>query len=294
MNTHNRNVRRRQIDQLRAVILKGEWIINGETVKFDWDGRLMDGQHRLEAIVRADHAEYCFVVRNLDPKAQETIDVGMGRTAGDVITLRGLKYGQNLGTAGRFLWNLLSYGTFADGRLRPTHTEVADLVTSIEGVEDYARQAMLLYGKTGLRPGVGTALMVLLREASQNLPPQLWQDDVLGDEPVDKAEEFFRRLERGTGFISDHDPVLRLRETLQRLRNLPKGSERPRSWVLAALTIKAWNAFVEGTEVQQLRYRRGGPQAESFPSIRGLEDSLWYRNPLDSSGYIDDSVPDEE
>lgn len=68
---------------------------NGETIKFDTTGSLVDGQHRLAAIVKSGVTLTLSVIRNLSPEAKFTMDSGKGRTKKDI-----LKYsGFNLSTS---------------------------------------------------------------------------------------------------------------------------------------------------------------------------------------------------
>lgn len=58
----------------------GRWKENGETIKFDSEGRLIDGQHRLSAVVKANTPIQFFVVKGLDNSVMDTIDYGMKRS----------------------------------------------------------------------------------------------------------------------------------------------------------------------------------------------------------------------
>lgn len=58
----------------------GNWKNNGETIKFDFNGNLIDGQHRLCAIAKCNVPIVCVIVYNLDPKVADTIDIGRKRS----------------------------------------------------------------------------------------------------------------------------------------------------------------------------------------------------------------------
>lgn len=70
-----------------------KWVENGETIKFDQDGMLIDGQNRLMAIVRAGKENPGFegvemlVVRGLPPVAKDTVDQGKPRSMGDLFKM---------------------------------------------------------------------------------------------------------------------------------------------------------------------------------------------------------------
>ena len=87
-NTRNRNVRVNDVAGYARDMLAGDWQFTAEPIKFDTDGVLIDGQHRLLALVAAgkespDIAVKVIVVRNLEPEAQEALDTGISRCPGD-------------------------------------------------------------------------------------------------------------------------------------------------------------------------------------------------------------------
>ena len=53
-NKNNRPLRRSLVGRYAGAIRRGQWELNGESIKFDEDGVLFDGQHRLAAVVEAN------------------------------------------------------------------------------------------------------------------------------------------------------------------------------------------------------------------------------------------------
>ena len=49
-----------------AEMRAGKWRVNGESIKFSKSGALMDGQHRLHAIIKVNQSIPMVVVRELD------------------------------------------------------------------------------------------------------------------------------------------------------------------------------------------------------------------------------------
>lgn len=104
-NTGNRHLNPSHVQKLRREMDEGRWVDNGEAIKFDNSGRLIDGQHRLSAIalMPPEFRITLTVVRGLDSAAQLTMDLGRKRTAGDFLTMSGYAQGNRLAAAVRFL-----------------------------------------------------------------------------------------------------------------------------------------------------------------------------------------------
>lgn len=59
---------------------EGRWMFNGDVIRFDWNGKLIDGQHRLEAIKKSGIPQDFIVVEGLNPECVQTIDIGYKRS----------------------------------------------------------------------------------------------------------------------------------------------------------------------------------------------------------------------
>jgi len=86
-NTQNRCKRGWWLEALCAAMLRGEWITTHQGIAFAASGRLLDGQHRLEAIVKSGMAIEMLVVYGLDDAAFGAIDTGVKRTISDLTGL---------------------------------------------------------------------------------------------------------------------------------------------------------------------------------------------------------------
>ena len=82
----NQNRVRKYADQMRS----GNWQLNGESIIFAENGRLVDGQHRLNAIVTSGKTIETVVTRGVKKGAFETVDTGTARTAGDLLGINGV------------------------------------------------------------------------------------------------------------------------------------------------------------------------------------------------------------
>lgn len=96
-NHHNRPIKRHRVRQYAADIKAGRWEENGETIKIAKDGSVLDGQHRLLAIVQSDTPARMLVVQGLPRSVFATIDQGVLRNTGDLMAVSGHANGSTLG-----------------------------------------------------------------------------------------------------------------------------------------------------------------------------------------------------
>lgn len=78
-----RKLRRRKVAEYADDMRNGRWGLNGATIVIDEHGNLIDGQHRLSAVVESGTTQRFVVVRNVSEDSYETIDQGMKRTLAD-------------------------------------------------------------------------------------------------------------------------------------------------------------------------------------------------------------------
>ncbi len=100
-------------------------MFNGDPIRFDIDEILRDGQHRLEAAVRAGETIEVLVVYGLAPQAQETMDLGRKRTVADALQMRGLRSTATLAGGLNLLASWMKVGMLIsrDSQLTPKRAE---------------------------------------------------------------------------------------------------------------------------------------------------------------------------
>jgi hypothetical protein len=89
VNSGNRNVRQATVKYLADQIRVGRFERIGDGIDFHYDGRLLNGQHRLLAIIMADMAVELLVVPGLSDEAYTVRDRGNNKSASDVLHLPG-------------------------------------------------------------------------------------------------------------------------------------------------------------------------------------------------------------
>ena len=87
-NHANRNINEGRVTSYARDMKNGGWQLNGEAIKFNKSGELIDGQHRLTAIIRSGVPVTMCVIVGLDASISE-VDRGKPRTTKDTLTIDG-------------------------------------------------------------------------------------------------------------------------------------------------------------------------------------------------------------
>ncbi len=90
--THNRTIQRARVANLALRMKRGEWQLNGESIKFNSKGELIDGQHRLSAVIASNCPIETLVIRECDATI---MDDGKMRSVRDVFSLSRVDEGLN-------------------------------------------------------------------------------------------------------------------------------------------------------------------------------------------------------
>jgi hypothetical protein len=79
-NTGNRKLRAAHVRKLAGAMTRGEWNMNHQGIAFADTGRLLDGQHRLNAVIQSGKSVDFVVFHDLDEKTYRGMDKGAGRS----------------------------------------------------------------------------------------------------------------------------------------------------------------------------------------------------------------------
>lgn len=262
-NQDNRNVRPRRVNNYARDMLNGDWMEIGDTVRFDKNGDMIDGQHRLLALRQActegveledetilgpnpDLKIWFTVVRGLDRKAQEVMDTGAARSLADALHWRKETNTMRLASTLRIVdaWEKGYRRNIANHQLSTQSNLLARFDTDPDGFRSLVDQVSREYPKIPLQPSV----LALVHYLFENIS-------------VDDADHFFAALLDGQN-LAKGNPIYELRERLRDLSE-EEGTKGP-AYVLA-LTIKAWNAYRLKEKIQLLGFKMGGKHPEKFP-----------------------------
>lgn len=84
-NTGNRAIRARAVNQYAEDLRRGNWRLTHQGVAISPSGRLLDGQHRLSAIIEAGIAAEMVVARNVAEESYIMMDRGKPRLLADAL-----------------------------------------------------------------------------------------------------------------------------------------------------------------------------------------------------------------
>lgn len=79
----NRSMKEDKIASYVTDMKRGKWYINNNSILFDANGNLIDGHHRLYAVVVSECTVEMGVIRGADPDSRDTIDSGAARELAD-------------------------------------------------------------------------------------------------------------------------------------------------------------------------------------------------------------------
>ena len=221
-------------------------------MKIAKDGAVLDGQHRLKACVDTGISFETILIEGLPPETQDTMDTGKSRSLADILSIRGEKSANGVAALIKRFILIERTGKLAVGfvstvgsQLTLTNHECLAWFDQNQWVRDYVIPGKLIGRYT---PMSGATAGVLMRTFSTI--------------DVDDSNFFWDRVQDGVALDVGH-PILTLRTSFRALENDLRG-ERNQTY-MAALTIKAWNAYREGSELSLLRWRVGGAKPEAFP-----------------------------
>jgi hypothetical protein len=241
-------------ERYRAAMDRNEWVANASILFLDENNNLVEGQHRVWAVWKSGKAQWFLVRRNAPASITGVVDTGFKRNLGHSLAIAGEKNIATLAMAIRMVWiyrrrpELLAT-SYAERELGfPTHGELIRFLNENEpDIREAASKSTALRLR-GYSDGLRATLLHLFAEVTD------WET----------AISFFAQLQNGEG-LRGTDPIFQLRKAVI--------EQRPHRGIalrmMAALTIKAWNYWIQGENLKFLRWRAQGPGRESFTAIVG-------------------------
>lgn len=235
-NTKNRTLRRLLVETYAADMSKGAWQFTGEALKVAADGALLDGQHRLAAVVKSGVTVPMLVVRGLPSSAQEVMDSGAKRTSADALRLRNETNATVLSSVARMI--------LSEGGKLPVRPSTTDLINVVE------TDPTLRWVVNNGIPNLNGLRRLTTASVIGYAYWRLHKVDTFA------CAEFFSRLDTLTN-LDQGSPILALHRRLSAHVRIGDGSQARREAL--AYIFMAWNAWRrnETRSIVKLAYSHG-------------------------------------
>lgn len=241
-NHANRPVTPTNVGKLAAAMKAGDWALNGEALKFDDHGNLIDGQHRLHAVIAANATIETLVIRGIARETFNTIDTGRVRSAGDVLAIHGFKNVNILAAAAKLVCCHDAGNIYSFSNMSVSNKAIEACVENNPGLIPWCSDHTTKHiYSASMRAAI--SYLYVRKGCSE-----------------ERVKEFWERLGDGVGLTVD-SPVRQLRERFLQIKS--KTGENLNRDMQLALGIKCMAAHLMGAPMKVLRISKN----EVFPTI---------------------------
>jgi hypothetical protein len=240
-NIDNRAEAKAHVRFLKDQMIAGKWKFTADPIKISKTGRVLDGQHRLMAIIESNTEHDFLICYDLDNEIFDVLDTGKNRSAGNVLSIKGFE-------------NYVSVAALSKMIIRYNSGQYSGLLTGFGGVG-------------GRKPVTNQDILAFAE--SNDLMPYLRFGSVLNDKcklltrtvyaffyylftNIDEqsANIFFEKLVTGVG-LTHKDPILYLRNKL--IEDMGANNKmNARSKM--GYVLKCWNLYRKNEECTFIRF----------------------------------------
>lgn len=249
-NHHNRAVVKTVVERYARDMAAGEWKITHQGIAFAPDGSLLDGQHRLMAIVASGVTIISNVTQGVSEEAFIAMDGGKSRTLADRLVLFKDPEANRLAVSFVVAYAVATHKFNG----RPTADETDDLFLELAEGITAAVHTFKLHGKRkGLcRSAYGAALAVYIQK-----------------HPI-QGKAFLEKYFSGIN-LSMGDPALTLREAI--IQERIEESVYTQYWK----TIGATLADAKGSKISKLVTATRDPMGNIYHSLENIRRATTYK-----------------
>jgi hypothetical protein len=252
-NTTNRPLSRATVRSFAEAMRRGEWLVTHQGVAFDERGVLVDGQHRLAAIVEADQPVEMTVFTEVPEGTFDVLDTGKRRSAADVLAIEGEKNSTLLAAMVRNVWLYRNRPdlNWSGGAAAVTNHQIVQTLEQNPKLRDFLGRGEQIAAATGMIKSAGGAASYLVEQAIKRADFTGWYDGII----------------EGAG-LTRGDPRLQFRRVMFNMtrRHAGQPMHRRDTREHVALYLKAFNAWHTGEPLPHLRFTT----RETMPRIGAL------------------------
>jgi hypothetical protein len=217
-----RKIKPSVVKRYAADMAAGLWRQNPQPILLDTHGDVIDGQHRLLAVLTSTMTIRMLIVEGVDPAVRLVLDTGSGRTAFDAATVMGFNYSRRVLQISTMVLTKWLHRA-------PSHPEVMNFVGQHKRVLEYAD----LVAPTEDRRLANIPVLTVIARA--------------GYRPgaVEKLTRFAEVLNSGVSTDESEIAIIKLRNALMQ----PKSMKRDEIYKKATYAI---DAYLKGNKVSKL------------------------------------------
>lgn len=243
LNSINRSMRETLYKKYAARMAMDKWKVDGQTIVYDINGLIVNGQNRFKACVLSQTPFLALVVRGVDPDARETTDDHGARSATDTIGLLNIPHSRAVANASQTVIRYFA----GSSRWTPkvSNDEVSDFI------RDYPNFPVWVANANPSQRDMHRAIPLVAAVT--------WIGSYTY--PVE-AHSFMQGFITAAGH-SSRSPILALRQRFSLADNRLRSAER------VQLTIMAWNAFIEKRAMSKIQLPK--KNTEAFPKVKGAK-----------------------
>jgi hypothetical protein len=247
-NNLNRPLSDQHVARIAKQIIDGKWRFNGDTIKIASTDDVLDGQHRLWAVIEAKHPVDTILVRGLEREAFVTIDtLRKPRSLGDTVALSGqLRHRSVIATALCWLirWQRKCIPQHREPANRIENSDIEVAFSAHPTIVDAVDRSSKL--RSICNPGMLGFFYYVLTNHNEEL-----------------AERLMHTFADPSG-VAVNDPFFMLRAWMLNARG-DKHKSNPVETI--AVMIKATNAAAEDRKIDRLKWTYQGDRPEPFPVL---------------------------
>ena len=244
-NSHNRRVNEVTLNRYFRDIIDGKWKEDtGECIKISKTNAILDGQHRLLAVIKANKPVYFHILEGLEDDIFDVLDTGKVRSSTDAFKIKGIKNETIIPpTIQKFMAlnrNKVKLDSRSEGL---TNAEIITIYEERPAFwQNVAKKSMIWYSNFAkiLNPSTIGGFYAYFHDISAK-----------------DADDFMTYLSTGTNIQNNTINLLRNKLMNDKLavKKITKDSK-------FAVIIKCWNAYRKNEVLKVLKW---DPEKEKFP-----------------------------
>ncbi|MBO0879032.1 MAG: hypothetical protein J2P17_01335 [Mycobacterium sp.] len=227
-------------------ITRGDWKTTHEGIAFDSNGTLVDGQHRLAAIIEADTPVELIVFTDVPADTFDVLNTGKKRNGADTLAIEGEKNSHLLAAMIRavYLYDHRPEGAWSGTGARLTNHQILQTLEAHPRLREFVPIAERIASATSMIKSAAGAAAYLTERNNAHRDLSEWYDGIT----------------EGAG-LARQDPRLTFRNHMLKLakHEVGAGQKRRETREHVALYVTAFNSWIAGETLPRLRYDQRQP-----------------------------------